>query len=90
MEKLQKTYAEAISTNTNDIIKLNKTLSKKQDKFEFSVVEDTMRKARKEVEECRKTVDKSYEELQSKLSISEYENDLLEIKKRFDKLFKDI
>lgn len=49
-----------------------------------------MRKARKEVEECRKTVDKTYEDIQSKLCISEYEKDLLEIKKRFDKLFKEM
>jgi hypothetical protein len=38
LEKLQRTYSEAISTNTTDILKLNKLLSKKQDKFEFSVV----------------------------------------------------
>jgi len=33
LEKLQRTYAEAISTNSNDILGISRGLSKKQDKF---------------------------------------------------------
>lgn len=35
---MQNTYSEGISTNTNDILKINKILGKKQDKLEFSLI----------------------------------------------------
>ena len=47
LEKLQKTYSEAISTNTTDIVKITKLLSKKQDKYEHTLVEENMKKSRK-------------------------------------------
>ena len=49
-----------------------------------------MKKNRREIEDFRKTIDMSYGELKGKIDISEYEADLLEIRKKFDQLERDL
>lgn len=39
LDKVQKTFSEAISLNSSDISKINKNLTKKQDKYDHSLVE---------------------------------------------------
>lgn len=56
----------------------------KPEKLDHSVVEEIVRKNRREIDECRKTVDAVYGEMKGKLDIAEYEADLLEIRKKFD------
>ena len=49
-----------------------------------------MRKNRREIKELRKNVDISYSELKGKMNIVEYEADLLEIRKKFGQLDRNI
>lgn len=42
------------------------------------------------MEECRKLCDKMFNEMHSKLNISEYENDLIEIRRKLDGFQKEI
>jgi hypothetical protein len=48
---------------------LRRTLFKKQERGECGSSEEGLRKVRREIEECRKTVDLIYNEVQSKLSL---------------------
>lgn len=65
-------------------MQLTGIISKKQDKFEQGHVEESSKKARKDIDEFRRTVDRILAELQNKLNLSEYENDLIEIRKRIE------
>lgn len=65
-------------------------LLKRQERGETASSEEGLRKVRREVEECRKTVDLIYNEVQSKLSLKEYEADLIEIRKRFESVTKEV
>jgi len=38
LDKVQKTFSEAISLNTSDIAKMGKNIAKKQDKYDQSLV----------------------------------------------------
>ena len=63
---------------------------KRDTNIDVTLMEEATRKIRREMDECRKTVDAIYGEIQSRICISEYESDLLEIKKKFDALSREI
>ena len=80
LRNVQKTLTDGIALNNNDIMNINSLLAKKQEKFDSNLVEEIAKKTRKQVEECRQTVDTLYTEMVAKLNIAEYESDLLEVK----------
>lgn len=63
---------------------------KKPERGDSMSGEEGLRKIRKEIEDCRKTVDLIYCEVQAKISVKEYQTDLVEIRKRFEALTKEV
>ena len=63
-------------------------MGKKEEKTDSIQMEELSKKTRREVEDCRKTLDTLFGEVQSKISVSEYESDLIEFRKRFDTISK--
>ena len=66
---------------------IRRGVGKRQEKGEG---EEGLRKVRKEIEECRKTVDVIFSEVQNKLSLKEYETDLMEMRRRFEGMGRDL
>ena len=67
--------------HTSQIQRMNGAISKRQSQEETSAEEGTKR-LRREIEDCRRTIDKVYEEVDNRLTQGEYETDLVELKKK--------
>lgn len=58
------------------MLELKKAVARKQERGE-SGADENLKRIRKDVEDCRRTVDLAYGEIHGKISVKEYEADLL-------------
>jgi superfamily II helicase len=69
IKKFEERLEETASSSLGEIIEMKKAMTKKQDRNDTSAFEDILKRIRKEVEDCRKTVDIAYSEIHSKISV---------------------
>ena len=60
LQRIQKTLTDSITQNSTDILNISATIGKRSEKVDQGVVEDIVKKNRREIEDFRKTIDMSY------------------------------